>query len=129
MTQISETTPVQMITEQQLELNQQLSLDIINYWGRGWIIHKHKTSSFLAVYEAASFQRIMICSLDSCFIPHPGVHHPCTVCGHAISNGIGLKEFIFFNQTSHACNVWGRGPKGLQQRVPLDRVSVRMHAQ
>lgn len=35
VTQISETTPVQMITEQQLELNQQLSLDINNYWGVG----------------------------------------------------------------------------------------------
>lgn len=96
MTQISETTPVQMITEQQLELNQQLSLDIFDYWGGFWVIHKHKTSSFLAVYEAASFQRNMICSFVSCFFPHPGVHHPCSVCGHAISNEIGLKEFFFF---------------------------------
>lgn len=33
VTQISDTTPVQMKTEQQLELNQQLSLDINNYCG------------------------------------------------------------------------------------------------
>lgn len=33
VTQISETTPVQMRTEQQLELNQQLSFDMNNYCG------------------------------------------------------------------------------------------------
>lgn len=35
VTQMSDTTPVQMITEQQLELNQQLSLDINNYLWAG----------------------------------------------------------------------------------------------
>lgn len=68
VTQTSETTPVQMKTEQQLELNQQSSLDINNYWEGGRrVIHKHKTSSFLAVYEAASFQRNMNCSSVSGF--------------------------------------------------------------
>lgn len=78
----------------------------------GWIIHKHKMSSFLAVYEAASFQRNMVFPIHESIILTRYVATPSL-------NETGLKEFNFFpNQTSYACLCLG-DPKGLQQRVPL----------
>lgn len=107
-----------MRTEQQLDLNQQLSLDVNNYWGgtgggvvvRGVSVYsqtqkkeKKKMSSFLAVYEAATFQNgtwfaLFVSRLFCCLPPSPVRQsiRPYAVCGHAISDEIGLQEFAFF---------------------------------
>lgn len=73
---------------------------------------------------------------------------PYAVCGHAISDEIGLQEFGFFfrlfffsfSPTDISCLSSSRGgwwggvggvrvdPKGLQLRVPFGPVSFQMHA-
>lgn len=118
VTQISETTPVQMITERQLELNQQLSLDINNYEEGGWVIHKHKMSFFLE-------HDLLVCFMS--FPPIPESIY--TLCGHAISNEMCLKESFFFVLVRHLMPAMFGDSKGLQQRVPSDQSSIQMHAQ
>lgn len=126
-----------MRTERQLDLNQQLSLDVNNYWGgmgggvvvRGGVglftntkKRKKKCLPFWQYMRPLPFktEHDLLCLFHVFVVapppPPPLVREsirPDAVCGHAISNEIGLQEFVFFpsflfpRQTSHACQVRG----------------------
>lgn len=69
-------------------------------------------SSFLAVYEAASFQRNTICSFNSCYVPvSESVVLVLYVATPSLMKELIYYYYFFLNQTSHACHVWGF-PKG-----------------
>lgn len=122
VTRTSETTPVQNENRATTRLEPAIVSRHQQLLGGGGIIHKHKMSLFLAVYEPASFQQNRSCLFVSCLFLrcHSGLR------GHAISN---VCFFLFFFLVRHLRPVGFGDPKGLQQRVPLDWASVRMHAQ
>lgn len=96
---ISETTPVQMITEQQLELNQQLFLDMNNYCGSGYS-QTEDVFLFGSIWgRSLSTEHDSLISLKVVFFLSPPSMSPSSFvlsCGHAVPNETDLYQFVCF---------------------------------
>lgn len=117
VTRTSETTPVQNENRATTRLEPAIVSRHQQLLEGDGIIHKHKMSLFLAVYEPASFQQNMLVR----FMSFPPLSLWSTWPRHLQWKSVFFFIFFFFFLVRHLRPVRFGDPKGLQQRVPLDR--------